>query len=49
MKQKLKFNFYNPNTPQATADYILKIFLESNVQKANTAINEALKLSDEKI
>ena len=48
MKQKLKYRFNNPNTQQTTVDYILKIFLESNVKKAEEAINKALKTDDSK-
>ncbi len=44
MKQpKLKYHFHNPNTPESTADYILKVFIEANQSKVEMAIKETAK------
>lgn len=40
-KQKLNFRFHNPNTAGATADYILKMFIEANREKVKQAIQAA--------
>ncbi len=32
-RSKLKIQFHNPNTPRATADYIMKMFVEANKKK----------------
>lgn len=40
-KQKLNFRFHNPNTVEATADYILKMFIEANREKVEQAIEAA--------
>ena len=40
-KQKLNFRFHNPNTAEATADMILKVFIEVNAQKVDAAVKEA--------
>ena len=37
---KLKYHFHNPNTPEKAADYILKVFIESNHSKVENAIKE---------
>lgn len=43
-KTKLNFRFHNPNTAEATADYILKIFIEANQPKIEELLRaEALK------
>lgn len=44
-KQALNYRFHNPNTAEATADYILKILLEANRGKAEQAIQAASQLS----
>ena len=38
---KLKYHFHNANTPEITADYILKVFMEANLSKVEKAIKEA--------
>lgn len=39
MKQrKLKYRFHNPNTPEATADYILKTMIDVNTTKVDKII-----------
>ena len=40
-KRKLNYRFYNPNTAEATADYILKILIEANKGKVDQAMQEA--------
>lgn len=44
---KLKYHFHNANTPEKAADYILKVFIETNTQKVENAIKNTL-VSDEK-
>ncbi|MDO5424033.1 MAG: hypothetical protein Q4F41_09935 [Eubacteriales bacterium] len=39
-KTKLNYRFHNPNTPEATADYILKIFIEVNKKKIDQLLQE---------
>ena len=40
-KRKLNYRFHNPNTAEATADYILKILIEANKGKVDQAMQEA--------
>ena len=40
-KRKLNYRFHNPNTAEATADYILKILIEANKEKVDQAMQEA--------
>ena len=40
-KRKLNYQFHNPNPAAATADYILKILLEANQEKVQSAIQAA--------
>lgn len=40
-KQKLNYRFHNPNTMEATADILLKVFIEVNSEKVEVAIQEA--------
>lgn len=39
-KRKLNYTFHNPNTDRATADYILKVFFESNKTKVENAVKD---------
>ena len=39
-KQKLNYRFHNPNTPEATADYIIKVLMEANKKKLEQALKE---------
>ena len=42
MKQrKLNYRFHNPNPEAVTAGYILKIFIEANAGKVESAIRAA--------
>lgn len=43
-KRKLNYRFHNPNSMATTADYILKILIEANQEKARTAIREAVNM-----
>ena len=40
-KQKLNYRFHNPNTAEVTADILLKVFIEANTKKVETAVQEA--------
>lgn len=40
-KKKLNYRFHNPNTAEATADILLKIFIEANSKKVEKAVQEA--------
>jgi len=37
-ERKLNYRFHNPNTAEATIDYILKVFIEVNEGKVKSAI-----------
>lgn len=41
-KRKLNYRFHNPNTAEATADYILKILIEANKGKVEHVIANSL-------
>lgn len=47
-KRKLNYRFHNPNSVKATADYILKVFIEANEGKVEKAIQEAAEKVPEK-
>ncbi len=40
-KSKMQVRFHNPNTAEATADYLLRLFIEVNRQKAEQAVAAA--------
>ncbi len=40
-KRKLNYRFHNPNSAEATADTLLKVLIEANLQKVEKAIQEA--------
>ena len=40
-KRKLNYRIHNPNSAAATADYILKIFIDANSEKVERAIQAA--------
>ena len=40
-KRKLNYRFHNPNSVAATADYILKILMDANLEKGEKAIQDA--------
>lgn len=43
---KLNYRFHNPNSAVATADYILKIFVEANHEKVRFAIQQTTNEPD---
>ena len=40
-KPKLHYTFHNPNTPEATADFLVKLFIEVNQPKVEQMIYQA--------
>ena len=40
-ERKLNYRFHNPNPTAATANYLLKIFMEANQEKVQLAIQAA--------
>lgn len=49
-RKKLNYRFHNPNSVEATADYILKVFIEVNEKKVEEAIQKVgknLNIEDE--
>lgn len=46
-KRKLNYRFHNPNLVAETADYLLKILIEANTEKVQSAIQEAATASDD--
>ena len=44
-KPKLNIRFHNPNTAEATADFLLKLFIDANQSKVENAINSAIENS----
>ena len=40
-KRKLNYRVHDPNPVAATADYILKVFIEANTGKVEAAIQKA--------
>ena len=40
-KPKLHYTFHNPNTPEATADFLVKLFIEVNQPKVEQMIHQA--------
>ena len=45
-ERKLNYRFHNPNPTAATADYLLKIFMEANQEKVQLAIQVAANTAD---
>ena len=45
-ERKLNYRFHNPNPTAATADYLLKIFMEANQEKVQHAIQAAADTAD---
>ena len=45
-KRKLNYRFHNPNPTAATANYLLKIFMEANQEKVQLAIQSAVDAVD---
>jgi len=40
-RKKLNYRFHNPNSAEATADYLCKLLIEVNMNKVERAIQEA--------
>lgn len=40
-RPKLHYTFHNPNTPEATADFLVKLFIEVNQPKVEQMIHQA--------
>lgn len=47
-KRKLNFRFHNPNTPEETAGYILRVLIEANRGKLEQAIQERVWAASQK-
>jgi len=41
LKKKLNYRFHNPNPPDVTVDYILKVFMQVNIPKVEKAVRDA--------
>ena len=41
-KRKLNYRFYNPNTAEVTANYLVKILIEANSEKVEKAVAKAM-------
>ena len=42
-KRKLNYHFHNPNSVEATADFLAKLFVEVNAPKVERAIRAAME------
>lgn len=45
-ERKLNYRFHNPNPTAATADYLLKIFMEANQKKVQLAVQATADTAD---
>ena len=45
--QQLKFHFQNPNSPEVTAEYIYRVFLEANIRKFNKLLKHFYEIQQE--
>lgn len=41
--RKLNYTFHNPNTPEETADFLIKLFVEVNLPKIEAAIKKYIQ------
>lgn len=41
--RKLNYRFHNPNTPEETADYIIKLMIEVNQPKVKEALQATIE------
>lgn len=41
--RKLNYIFYNPNTPEETADFLIKWFVEASIPKLEAAIKKHIQ------
>lgn len=44
-KRKLNYRFHNPNPVDVTADYILKIMMQTNEAKVERALRDAAEFT----
>lgn len=47
MKKKLNYQFIDPNKAETTADYLLKVLIETNALKVEHAIQQATDIQIE--
>jgi hypothetical protein len=40
-KSKLNYRFHNPNTADASAEYLLQLFIEANADKVEEAVRQS--------
>lgn len=45
-ERKLTYRFHDPNPETATLDHLLKILIEANTEKVQSAIQEAAKTAE---
>lgn len=48
-KRKLNYRIHNPNSEEATANLILKVFIEVNAKKVEKAVRENLQQTNEEV
>lgn len=48
-KIKLNYKFNNPNSAEDTAEMLLKLFIKTNSEKVEKAINNAAECGENKI
>lgn len=48
-KTKLNYRFHNPNTDEVMANYLCKILVQANVEKARRVIEAAKELNEEEL
>lgn len=46
-KKKLNYRFHNPNTAEATADILLKVFIEANSKKVERAVQGGILIEEQ--
>lgn len=42
-QQKLNYRFHNPNTPEETAEFLFRLFIEVNKNKVERALRAAVQ------
>ena len=47
-KRKLNYRFHNPNSVEVTAEYILKVMIETNTEKVEKVLQEEMEQRREK-
>lgn len=48
-KTKLNYRFHNPNTDEVMANYLCKILVQANAEKARRVIEAAKELNKEEL